>query len=69
MQQMQRVGHRLARHAQLLGEFVLADAMPGRQRAVDNGLENPRVGLVDQIGKRIQGDHGAPNMEYGIPYS
>ena len=53
VQQMQRVGHGLARHAELFREFVLPDAMSGRQRPVDNGLENPRIGLVDQIGERI----------------
>src|SRR5207302_7161261 len=57
VQQMQRVGNRLARHAELLGEFVLGDALPRRQRAVDDRLEDSRIDLVDQVGERIQRDH------------
>jgi len=53
MQQMQRMRHRLARDAELFGKLVLADAMAGRQRAVGDRLENPRVDLVAEIGKRI----------------
>ena len=53
VQQMQRMGNRLARHAKLLGELVLADALPRRQRAVDDRLEDPRIDLVDQVGERV----------------
>ena len=53
VQQMQRVGNRLARHAELLGELVLPDAMSRRQRAVGDRLEDPRIDLIDQVGERI----------------
>ena len=53
VQQMQRVGNRLARYAKLLGELVLGDALPRRQRAVDDRLEDPGIDLVDQVGERI----------------
>ena len=53
VQQMQRVGNRLARDPELFGEFVLPDAMPRRQRAVDDGFEDPRIDLVDQVGERV----------------
>ena len=57
VQQMQRVGHRLARNAELFRQLVLPDAMPRRQRAVGDRLEDPGIDLVDQVGERIQGDH------------
>ena len=53
VQQMQRVGHRLARDAELFGQLVLPDAMPGRQRTVDDRLEDPRIDLVDQVRERV----------------
>src|SRR5688500_12833871 len=53
MQEMQRMGDRLARYTKLFGELVLADAMPGRQRAVDNGPQDPGVGLINQVGERL----------------
>jgi len=36
---MQRVTDRLARHAELFGEFVLPDAVPRRQRAVGDPFQ------------------------------
>ena len=69
VQQMQRMRYRLARHAKPGGELVLADALAGRQRAVDDRLENPRVNLVDQIGERVERDHGRRPLEHGIPCS
>ena len=53
VQQMQRVGNRLARHAELFGQLVLPDAMSRRQRAVGDRLEDPGIDLVDQVGERI----------------
>ena len=72
VQQMQRMGDRLARYAELLGQLVLPDAMPRRQRAVDDRLEDPGIDLVDQVGERIQRDHaGGPiwNTEFRIQNS
>ena len=53
VQQMQRMGHRLARYAELFRQLVLPDAMPGRQRTVGDRLEDPGIDLVDQVGERI----------------
>ena len=53
VQQMQRMGHRLARDAELFRQLVLPDAMPGRQRTVDDRLEDPGIDLVDQVGERV----------------
>ena len=53
VQQMQRVGHRLARDAELFGEFVLPDALSRRQGAVDDCFQNPPIDLVDQVGERV----------------
>ena len=53
VQQMQRMGNRLARHAEFFRQFVLPDAMPRRQRAVGNRFQNARIDLVDQVGERI----------------
>ena len=69
VQQMQRVGNRLARYAELLRKLVLANTMPRRQRTVDDSGQNPLVDLVDQVGKRIQRGHKATRLEYGIPNS
>ena len=72
VQQMQRVRHRLARDAELLRQLVLPDAVPRRQRAVDDRLEDPGIDLIDQVGERIQRDHaGRPfrNTEFRIRYS
>ena len=69
VQQMQRMGNRLARHPEFFGEFVLPNAMPWRQRAVGDRLQNTRVDLIDQVRKRIQRDHVDRPLEYGIPYS
>ena len=69
VQQMQRVGHRLARYAELFCQLVLPDAMPGRQRAIGDRLEDPDIDLLDQVGERIQWDHaGRPvwNTEFRI---
>ena len=68
MQQMQRVADRLARNAELFREFVLPDAMPRRQGAVGDGLENPLIDLVDQVRERVQRDHAAIhwNTEFRI---
>ncbi|MET4600612.1 hypothetical protein ABIB90_000063 [Bradyrhizobium sp. JR4.1] len=65
--------HRLARHAEPVGELVLPDALAGLQRAVGDRLQDPRIDLVDQVRKRVEGDHAGSsqngNREYGIPYS
>ena len=69
VQQMQRVRNRLARHAEPLGQLVLADAMPRRQRAVDDRFQDPRIDLVDQVRERVERDHaGHPvwNTEFRI---
>jgi hypothetical protein len=50
---MQRVGNRLARHAELLGEFVLPDAMSRRQRTIGDRLQDPGVDLIDQVRERV----------------
>ena len=57
VQQMQRMGHRLARDAELFRQLVLPDAMSRRQRTVGDRLEDPGIDLIDQVGERIQGDH------------
>ena len=64
MQQMQCVRNRLARDAELVRKLVLPDAMPRRQRAVGDRLEDPGVDLIDQVGERIQGDHAG--VHFGI---
>ena len=72
MQQMQRVRHRLARHAEPVGELVLPDALAGLQCAVGDRLQDARIDLVDQVRKRVEGDHAGSSdsqWEYGIPYS
>src|SRR5262249_32388408 len=69
VQQMQRVRHRLARHAELVRKLVLGDALSGKQGAIDDGLENPRKNLFGQIGGGFQRDHSPVLLEYGIPYS
>src|SRR5438552_15799553 len=43
--------------------------MARRQRAVDDRLEDARIDLVDQVRKRVEGDHADGPMEYGILYS
>src|SRR5258708_34924973 len=53
MQQMQRMGNRLARHAELFRKLVLPDALSRRQAAIDDGLENPRIDLIDQVWQRV----------------
>jgi hypothetical protein len=53
MQQVQRVGHGLARHTKLFGKLALADAMTRRQGAVNNGRQDPRIGLIDQVWERF----------------
>jgi hypothetical protein len=50
---MQRMRHRLARHAEPVGEFVLPDALPRQKRAIDDGVEDPRIDLVGQIGEWV----------------
>ena len=64
VQQMQRVADRLARDAELFGELVLPDAVPRRQGAIDDAVENPRIDLVDQVRGRVERDHGA--VHFGI---
>src|SRR5882757_2048310 len=58
VQQMQRVGDRLARHPELFRKFALPDAVPRWQRAVRDRLKDPRVDLIDQVGGRVERDHG-----------
>jgi hypothetical protein len=53
MQQVQRVGHRLARHTELFGKLALADAVAGRQGAVNNGRQDAGISLIDQVWKRL----------------
>ncbi len=65
VQQMQRMGYRLARNAKFLRQFVLPDAMAGRQRTVGDRLEDSGIDLVDQVGERIQWDH-AGYTQFGI---
>ena len=69
MQQMQRVADRLPGDAEFFRKLVLPDAVPRRQCAVGDGLENPRIDLIDQVGERVERDHARRPMEYGIPNS
>jgi hypothetical protein len=57
MQQMQRVRHRLARHAELVGELVLPDALARLQRAIGDRLQDARIDLVDQVRERVERNH------------
>src|SRR5262249_36510689 len=68
MQQMQRMRHRLARHAELVRKFVLPDALTGLQGTVGDRLQDACIDLVDQIGERVERDHaGTPgNTEFRI---
>ena len=64
VQQMQRMGDRLARYAKLLGQLVLGDAQARRQRPIDDRLQDPGIDLVDQVGERIKRDH--TGVQFGI---
>ena len=67
-EQLQGMTNRLARHAQHLAEFFLADTLAGGERAIGNGLDQPLIGTVDQrrLGvERLQ--RSTQNLEFGIP--
>ena len=49
-QAAQRLAHRRARDAQILGQILLMDARPALQRALDDPVADRRVDLVDDAG-------------------
>src|SRR5882672_10143322 len=57
VQQMQRVGDGLTRHPELFRKLVLPDAVPRWQRAVRDGLKDPRIDLIDQVRGGVERDH------------
>ncbi len=69
MQQMQGVADRLPGDSEFFRKLVLPDAMSRRQCAVGDGLENPRIDLIDQVGERVERDHATSISVYGIPNS
>src|ERR1700677_3254838 len=69
MQQMQGVADRLPGYSEFFGKLVLPDTMSRRQCAVGDGLENPRIDLIDQVGEWVERDHADVPIEYGIPNS
>ena len=62
VQQMQRVADRLAGDAKSLGKLILPDAVPGRQRTVDNAVEDSTIDLMDQVRRDIERGHRQHHM-------
>ena len=48
LQRLQGMAHRLARHAEHLGNTFLGDPRAGAERAVDNGIDEPVLDLFDE---------------------
>src|SRR5439155_14897923 len=68
LEQLQRVADWLPRYAKGAAQLLLADALPGGERAVGNRLDQLLIGAVDQCRLGVEMlDPGTAAYEFRIP--
>jgi hypothetical protein len=66
LEQLQRVADWLPRHTKGAAQLLLADALPGGERAVGDRFDQLLIGTVDQCRLGVEMLHPGTTIEFGI---